>query len=154
MIGCQTDMDFCVNTYGSYECVRFSTDNGEGMAQGLKSDDGSSDVSKTVSTMGNTVGTMQVSLIVMVVWVIIVTIALVAVGTVSFKKWRRDNFLEDGVESSIDPNEEPEEPEDRSRNGYESDESLSVSLDMPASNKDVHKVQQNGTTSQLEELSC
>lgn len=40
------------------------------------------------------VGGVKLSLIVMVVWVIVVTVALVVIGILSFRKWRRDYFLD------------------------------------------------------------
>ena len=40
------------------------------------------------------VGSLKLSLIVMVVWVIVVTVALVVIGILSFRKWRRDYFMD------------------------------------------------------------
>ena len=40
------------------------------------------------------VSSMKLSLIVMVVWVVIVTVALVVIGILSFRKWRRDYFMD------------------------------------------------------------
>ena len=40
------------------------------------------------------VASLKLSLIVMVVWVIVVTVALVVIGILSFRKWRRDYFMD------------------------------------------------------------
>lgn len=40
------------------------------------------------------VGSLKLSLIVMVAWVIVVTVALVVIGILSFRKWRRDYFMD------------------------------------------------------------
>ena len=49
--------------------------------------------------MVNSVSNIKLSMIAMVVWVIIVTIALVVIGVLSFRRWRRDYFL-DGQSNS------------------------------------------------------
>ena len=48
----------------------------------------------TGKEVGSTVSSMKLSLIVMVVWVIVVTVALVVIGILSFRKWRRDYFMD------------------------------------------------------------
>ena len=55
--------------------------------------------SSTMTGFVGTVSNIKVSMIIMVAWVIIVTIALVIIGVLSFRRWRRDYFL-DGQSTS------------------------------------------------------
>ena len=151
--GCVSRNDACVNTNGNYHCLTLTASFGdlynEPTAQGYVDNGGSGkgSVSEELGAVESSVGTVQVALVVMVVWVIIVTIALVGVGTVSFRRWRKEKFIEDGTASSIASNEDSESamrsieddiPVGKQNGGYDTDDSLSVSLEMPTPTSTEH----------------
>ncbi len=64
-------------------------------AQFVQENNNLGDISGGTNVIASITG-IKTSLIVMVIWVIIVTVALVVVGVLSFRKWRRDYFAGDG----------------------------------------------------------
>jgi len=163
------DGELCVNTYKSYECLTLSLEFGEagaevslnsGRAAGLTDNsgnaasdngEGKAKMSNIGGSIGNTISAMQTSLIVMVVWVIIVTVALVTIGVLSFRRWRQNYFFDNQSNSSsmasstsgdsmsdlanLDPVAAPSSISSAERGqanqGFDSDDdALSISVDM------------------------
>ena len=60
--------------------------------QGLQED--IDDLQSDTASATQSISSVKLSLIVMVVWVIVVTVALVVIGILSFRKWRRDYFMD------------------------------------------------------------
>ena len=106
-------------------------------------------LSETIGKTGSSVNTLQLTTMVISLWVVIVTVALVVIGVLSFRRWRRDYFMDGSlanVPSSAQSSSDLSDslgsdignlmeaglggPEGASNSGFQSDDSLSVSVDL------------------------
>lgn len=125
-----TSPSVCFNTLGGYRCIEIELNNAF-WAWSQKAGGADSDA---VQALESKVSTLSTSLTTGIIWIVILSLALVIVGAASFRRWRKDGCggkgnMESETGSNVDNWETTSNPESQGQ-AEASQEDVFVDVDL------------------------